>query len=50
MDLGPLLNWTLEDYRRVCAALMDVNHFEAIAVDGKHLVIYDGNRFERDTA
>lgn len=50
MDLSPAPNWTLDEYRRKCAALVDMNYFDAIAVGGKNLVVYDRSRFERETA
>lgn len=50
MDLGLLPNWTLDEYHRVCASMMGMKRFAAMAVAGKNLVIYDSNRFERDTA
>lgn len=40
----------LDDYRRECAVLIDKKRFDAMAVDSKTLVIYDLNRFKRDTA
>lgn len=30
--------------------MTDVGRFRAMAADGRHLVTYDRNRFERDTA
>lgn len=50
MDLGTLPNWTLDVDCRERVGLMDVNRFEAMAVDGKNLVMYDRCRFECDTA
>lgn len=49
MSLGPLPNWTLDEYGRECAGLMNVKIFDAMAVDGENLVIYDKSRFERDS-
>lgn len=41
-------NWTLNEYRREYAVLMDVKRFDATTVDGENLVSYDRNRYERD--
>lgn len=48
-DLGPVLRKTLEEYHRECGEMMDAGRLCAMAVDGRYLVIYDRNRFERDT-
>lgn len=50
MDPGPLLNWTLDEYCRERTGLMNVLHFDAMAVDGRNVVVYDRNRFKRDPA
>lgn len=50
MRFDPLSNWTLGEYRRVCAGLMNEKHFDAMAVKGKNLVIHNRNGFKRDTA
>lgn len=50
MDLRPFPNWTLNDYCRECAGMRDIRHFDAMAVDERALIIYDRNRFERDTS
>lgn len=49
MNLGPLQNWTSDENRRECAAVMIVKRFVALAVVGRNLVVYDRNRLERDT-
>lgn len=40
----------MDEYRRDCAGLVNVKRFDALDVDSKNLVIYDGSPFERDTA
>lgn len=32
------------------AILINLKFFDAMAIDDKNLVVYDGSRFERDTA
>lgn len=49
MDLGLVPNRTLDAYRRECAGLMKVERFEVMVVDGKNLVVFGGDHFERDT-
>lgn len=49
-DLGPVPSWTLDWYWRECAGLTNVKRYIALAIDGSNLVMYDRNRFERDTA
>lgn len=49
LDFGSVPNWTFDQYRSECAGLMVVKHFDAMAVDGKNLVMYDCSCFERDT-
>lgn len=50
MDLDPMPQWTLGEYCCECAGLTDVKRFNLMAVDGRNRVMYDTNRFERDTA
>lgn len=50
MDLRHLPICVLEDYHRKCAGLVDVKRFNAMSDNGKNLVMFDQNRFERDTA
>lgn len=50
MDLGLLPNWTWDDYRQECAGLLSGKRFEAMAADGRNLVVYDRRRMERETA
>lgn len=50
MDLGPLPNWTLAEYRRAYAGMMNVSRFDSMTFEGKNLVIYDRSPFERDNA
>lgn len=50
MDFGPVSNLTVYEYRRKCAELLEVKGFDATAVYGKDLAIYDRNRFEQDMA
>lgn len=50
MDLSPLPNLTLKKYCCKCVDRMDFIRFDAMAVDGRNFVLYDQNRFVRDTA
>lgn len=50
MDLDPLPNWTLDEYRCECADVMDVKRLDSVAVESQNLVVYDRNCFERHTA
>lgn len=49
MDLGLLPKWTLDEYRRECAHMMEVNRFDAMAAENRNHVIHERNRFDRDT-
>lgn len=50
INLGLLLVWTSKKFCRDCAGLTDAEHSEAMAVDGKNLLVYNRNHFERDIA
>lgn len=50
IGLDSIPNWTLDEYCRAGATLLDVKLFETMAVDGKSLVVYNCNRFKRDAA
>lgn len=50
VDLSPPPNWSLDEYHRECTGMMDVKRFDSTALDGRNLVVYDQNCFERDTA
>lgn len=39
MDLCPLPNWTLDEYRGECTSLTDIKCFDARGVDGRNLVV-----------
>lgn len=49
MYLGPVPNWTLDEYRSECADLIDERRFKATAVDRKNFARYDCNLFEDGT-
>lgn len=49
MDLCPVPRWTLDEYYSERVVLTSVNRFDAMAVGGWNLEIYDRTRFERDT-
>lgn len=49
MGHGLVPNWTLVEYCHGCAGLMHVKRFDAMTFDTKSLVIYDRNRFDRNT-
>lgn len=46
MELGPLPNWSLDEYHRECAGLVEVKRFDDVAADGCDLVVNGRNRFE----
>lgn len=50
MVVRPVPMWTSDEYCRKCAGLMDVKRSDAMAIDGRSLVMYGRNRFERDTS
>lgn len=50
MDLAPLPNWTLDEYCRDCAGMIDIKRFDDMTVDGRNIVFYIRNRLEHDTA
>lgn len=50
LDFGLSPKCTLEKYCRECAGPMSVKGIDAMAVDRRNLVMYDQERFERDTA
>lgn len=50
MNFVLLPNWMLDEVRGKCEGMMNVKHFDTLAVDGSNLVVHDRNRFQRDTA
>lgn len=50
MNLDLVQSWTLDEYLRECAGLIDLKRFDAMAVGGKNQDMYYRSRFERGTA
>lgn len=49
-DIGPDPCWTLSKYHRESEGLLHAGHFSAKVVNEDNCVIYNSNKFQRNTA
>lgn len=48
-EICPATRWTLYEYCRECGGSIDIGCFSTMVVYGTNIVMYDRNKFQRDT-